>query len=239
LQAKLLRFLQTGTVQRVGSGAAESVDVRLICATNRDPLAEIAAGRFREDLYYRLHVIPIHLPPLRERGEDVLEIARTLIGEIATEEGRPQKRLASDAEAAIATYHWPGNIRQLQNVLRNVVLLSHAELITAGMLPQPVRPGAAVPEPRRTASPAILVRPDTVGSNGSASGVMTGNPPLPAAVKVEPLWVLEKRAIENAIRVYADNIARAAAALEISPSTIYRKRQGWAIGNSGLHVGGE
>ena len=88
LQSKLLRFLQTGTLRRVGASEDEKVDVRVICATNRDPLVEIAAGRFREDLYYRLHVVAIRLPPLRERGADVLEIARSFLTDFAREEGK-------------------------------------------------------------------------------------------------------------------------------------------------------
>jgi two-component system repressor protein LuxO len=234
LQAKLLRFLQTGIVQRVGSSAVEQVDVRLICATNRDPLAEIAAGRFREDLYYRLYVLPIQLPPLRERGADILEIARTLLAEITAEEGRYPKRLAPCAEAAIARYSWPGNVRQLQNVLRSVVLLNHEEVVTADALPEPVRAAEARPVIRRQPLGTGQVRPElgwTAGpapSNGAASNQVG---------VVEPLWVVEKRVIEEAISVCADNIARAAAALEISPSTIYRKRQVWAAGGGMLHMG--
>jgi two-component system repressor protein LuxO len=206
LQAKLLRFLQMGAIQRVGSSAAESVDVRIICATNRDPLVETAAGRFREDLYYRLHVVPIHLPPLRERGADILEIARSLLVEIALEEGRPVKRLAPSAEAAIARYRWPGNVRQLQNVLRSMVLLNNEEELTANMLPEPIT-STAVRAPRKE----------------EVWRIAPGN-----QRPVEPLWLVEKRAIEYAIRLFEDNIARAAAALEISPSTVYRKRQAWS-----------
>ncbi|MDF5468743.1 sigma-54 factor interaction domain-containing protein, partial [Vibrio parahaemolyticus] len=88
LQTKLLRFIQTGTFQKVGSSKMKSVDVRFVCATNRDPWKEVQEGRFREDLYYRLYVIPLHLPPLRERGEDVIEIAYSLLGYMSHEEGK-------------------------------------------------------------------------------------------------------------------------------------------------------
>jgi two-component system, repressor protein LuxO len=228
LQAKLLRFLQTGTVQRVGSCAAEDVDVRIVCATNRDPLAEIAAGRFREDLYYRLHVIPIHLLPLRERGADILEIARILLLEIVREEGRPVRRLAPDAEAAILRYPWPGNVRQLQNVLRSMVIFSDQEELTAGALPEPIRAAAAQPAAPWEAPTTARGWPSPVTVAGSARTADTGPVAPGHGDVIEPLWRVEKRAIENAIRLYGDNIARAAAALEISPSTIYRKRQAWA-----------
>ncbi|NBB82637.1 MAG: response regulator, partial [Alphaproteobacteria bacterium] len=123
LQTKLLRFIQTGTVQKVGGTTPERVDIRIVCATNRDPLREVEAGRFREDLYYRLHVIPVHVPPLRERGADVLQIAEHFLTDYAAEEGRRFERFADDASARLAAYHWPGNVRQLQNVVRNIVVL--------------------------------------------------------------------------------------------------------------------
>ncbi|MEF1216044.1 sigma 54-interacting transcriptional regulator, partial [Vibrio alginolyticus] len=96
LQTKLLRFIQTGTFQKVGSSKMKSVDVRFVCATNRDPWKEVQEGRFREDLYYRLYVIPLHLPPLRERGEDVIEIAYSLLGYMSHEEGKSFIRFAPD-----------------------------------------------------------------------------------------------------------------------------------------------
>ena len=123
LQTKLLRFVQTGTFQKVGGSKTEKVDARFVCATNRDPLAEVEEGNFREDLYYRLHVIPIHLPPLRERDGDVIEIARHFLTEYAAEEGKAFKKFDNAVEQVFASYNWPGNIRQMQNVIRNVVVL--------------------------------------------------------------------------------------------------------------------
>ena len=117
LQAKLLRFIQTGTFTPVGGSRVESVTVRLISATNRDPWAEVQAGRFREDLYFRLHVIPIHLPPLRARESDVVEIARALLERFAAEEGRAFTDFTAEAEALLLRLLWPGNVRQLQSVL--------------------------------------------------------------------------------------------------------------------------
>lgn len=225
LQSKLLRFLQTGTLRRVGASEDEKVDVRVICATNRDPLVEIAAGRFREDLYYRLHVVAIHLPPLRERGADVLEIARSLLADFTREEGKRFARLAPCAEAAMLAYAWPGNVRELQNVLRSAVVLNDGVELTAAALPEAIRS----PAERATAEPVV-----PAGATAARPRAMPACEPTPDIAPIatplagiEPLWLVEKKTIEAAIQQCGDNIPRAAEALEISPSTIYRKRQLW------------
>lgn len=146
VQAKLLRFLQTGMVKKVGSEKVEAVDARIVCATNRDPFAEVQAGRFREDLFYRLQVISIELPPLRERGEDVLLIARSLLETFTREEGKNFTGLSAEAENILRGYTWPGNVRQLLNVVRNVVVLNDGTLVQPFMLPPPLnKPGMIVP----------------------------------------------------------------------------------------------
>jgi DNA-binding NtrC family response regulator len=127
LQTKLLRFIQTGTFQKVGGSKTEKVDVRFVCATNRDPLAEVEAGNFREDLYYRLHVIPLHLPALRDRNGDVIEIAQHFLGQYAAEEGKHFTSFSPEAEQIIGQFEWPGNIRQVQNVIRNIVVLNEGD----------------------------------------------------------------------------------------------------------------
>ena len=208
LQTKLLRFVQTGTFQKVGGTKLESVDVRFVCATNRDPLQSVAEGRFREDLYYRLNVIPIHLPPLRERREDVLPLARHFLSRFGTEEGKIFSGLVPEVEAVLLAYDWPGNVRQLQNVIRNVVVLHRGGQISVDMLPAPLN---AMKQP-----PALV--PVTTSTAPAA--------PLDAA-PLKPLWLVEKEAIERAIAHCGGNIPRAAALLEVSPSTIYRKRQAW------------
>ena len=138
LQAKLLRFLQSESFRRVGGAELEKVDLRFICATNKEPLEEVAEGRLREDLYYRLHVIPIYLPPLRERGEDVIDLAQHFLAAVALEEGKPFAGLAEDVKVAFRTYDWPGNVRQLQNVIRNIVVMNVGETVTLDMLPPPL-----------------------------------------------------------------------------------------------------
>ena len=129
LQTKLLRFLQTGQFTKVGGSTLEDVDVRIVCATNRDPKAEVQAGSFREDLFYRLHVIPIHMPPLRERGDDIIEIADFFFHRFAMQEGRDFERLSEPAEALLRRHSWPGNVRELENVVRNVIVMNHAPVV--------------------------------------------------------------------------------------------------------------
>ncbi|NGM22345.1 sigma-54-dependent Fis family transcriptional regulator [Roseomonas stagni] len=135
MQVKLLRFVQTGSFQPVGASRPEKVDVRFVSATNRDPWAEVEAGRFREDLYYRLYVVPVEMPPLRARGADVALVARHFLAAFAKEEGKRFRAFTREAEAALMAYPWPGNVRQLQNVIRNIVVLHEGERVEAAMLP--------------------------------------------------------------------------------------------------------
>ncbi|MDH3986208.1 MAG: sigma-54 dependent transcriptional regulator, partial [Gammaproteobacteria bacterium] len=138
LQSKLLRFIQTSTFQKVGSNTLQSVDVRFVCATNRDPMEEVRAGRFREDLYYRLHVIPVDLPPLRQREDDVILIAHHLLETYTREENKHFERFTPETESILRTFEWPGNVRQLQNVIRNIVVLNDQDIVTPSMLPPPL-----------------------------------------------------------------------------------------------------
>jgi DNA-binding NtrC family response regulator len=209
LQSKLLRFVQTGTFQQVGGNATEKVDVRFICATNRDPLEMVENGAFREDLYYRLHVIPIHLPPLRDCGEDVMLIAEKYLRDYTDEEGKAFKGFSPEAAKIMSRYQWPGNVRQLQNVIRNIVVLQNGENIISEMLP------------------ALLSDRLKRGPQEKA-GPLPGIERIPLEDQpVKPLWLAEKEAIESAISKCEGNIPRAAALLEVSPSTIYRKRLSW------------
>ncbi|XDE81545.1 quorum-sensing sigma-54 dependent transcriptional regulator LuxO [Vibrio scophthalmi] len=204
LQTKLLRFIQTGTFQKVGSSKMKSVDVRFVCATNRDPWKEVQEGRFREDLYYRLYVIPLHLPPLRERGEDVIEIAYSLLGFMSKEEGKDFIRLSPEVVDRFARYEWPGNVRQLQNVLRNVVVLNNGREIRLDMLPPPLN------QPCEGVSRSVNEETETLSVHD-----------------IFPLWLTEKNAIKLAIKACEGNIPKAAGYLDVSPSTLYRKLQGW------------
>ncbi|KGB83455.1 MAG: sigma-54-dependent Fis family transcriptional regulator [Confluentimicrobium sp.] len=213
LQTKLLRFLQTSMIQPVGAPKPHKVNVRIICATNRDPLEEVRRGRFREDLYYRLHVVPIHLPPLRKRDGDVVEIAEVSLSQFAREEGRSFHGLSDEVKSLFRNLSWPGNVRQLLNVLRHVVVLNDGPLVTLDMLPielhhererlaSPFAPGAAVEQ----AKPHITL-----------DGLMGMT-----------LAEIEQLVIEETISRHGGSVPKAARVLDVSPSTLYRKRESWA-----------
>ncbi|MEN8196089.1 MAG: sigma-54 dependent transcriptional regulator, partial [Pseudomonadota bacterium] len=219
LQTKLLRFIQTGTFQKVGGSKTEKVDVRFVCATNRDPLAEVEAGNFREDLYYRLHVIPINLPPLRDRDGDVIEIARHFLAEYAAEEGKVFKTFDPAAEKVFAGYKWPGNIRQMQNVIRNIVVLNDGTEVTLEMLPPPLNQSCKT---LQEIPPSTEDTPRDAGED-----VLTGPVALSENGDIVPLWKVERDVIERAIDACEGNIPKAAAKLGVSPSTIYRKKLSW------------
>ena len=220
LQTKLLRFVQSGTFQKVGGDSVETVDVRFVCATNRDPWEEVAAGRFREDLFYRLHVIPIAMPPLRERGDDVLMIARRFLVDFARDEGKAFARFDSAVEDILLAYAWPGNVRELQNLVRNVVVLNDGDTVTAAMLPAPLSSMGTAP---RSATPRT--------ANGAEPAVAALDAPMPGGIEsIRPLAEIEREAIERAVTLCDGNIPRAAHHLGVSASTLYRKKQLWEQG---------
>jgi len=261
LQVKLLRFRQTGTLQKGGSSTTMKVDVRFVCATNRDPLKEVEAGRCREDLYYRLHVIPILLPALRERDADVIMLARHFLKSYAKAEGKAFAKFSPEAEVLLNSFDWPGNIRQLQNVIRNMIVLNDGDTIPAEILPPPLndldinieqkvrhlqlqkeayqaeqlaqadkasvdsasRGQITAPEQKESTA---LSSPDHPVMGGSEFG-SSPQTVFSTADDIRPLWIIEKEIIERAISLCDDNIPKAAAKLEISPSTIYRKKQNW------------
>jgi two-component system repressor protein LuxO len=210
LQVKLLRVLQSGEFTKVGGSEVERADVRYLCATNRDPWAEVQAGRFREDLYYRLHVVPCAMPPLRERNGDLLLLARHFLALYAEEEEKSFAEFEPDAAAALTRHSWPGNIRELQNVLRNVVLFHDAPAVSAAMLSR-LDANAALRPAGILATPVLRL---ATSANGRASAI-------------RPLWQIEKQAIEEALALCAGNVPRAAALLEVNPSTIYRRKLEW------------
>ncbi|AGQ98423.1 sigma-54 dependent transcriptional regulator [Vibrio parahaemolyticus] len=255
MQKKLLRFLQTGTYTPLGGTKEMKVDVRIICATNRDPLTEVEEGRFREDLYYRVHVVPIDMPPLRERGSDIVTLAKHFLTTYAKEDKKKFSNIDTEAQHVIKHYEWPGNVRQLQNIIRNIVVLNNDEKVTVAHLPaqltqkktqartvtpvyvessspssnlnghnapamqtQPVEPVQPVQE-----VPAQQTQP-TVGVETPSHSL---SPYFNADGSIRPMWQVEREAIQNAIAYCDGNVLNAAVMLELSPSTVYRKKQAW------------
>jgi len=146
VQIKLLRVLQDRVVRRVGSNVETQVDVRVIAATNRDLSESIRNGNFREDLFYRINVIPIALPPLRQRKEDIPLLVDHFIAKFSRQLDVPQKRISSDAMRLIEKYHWPGNVRELENVVERMIALETSDVLTTKSLPEHVLLGGAIPD---------------------------------------------------------------------------------------------
>jgi two-component system repressor protein LuxO len=217
LQTKLLRVLQTLTVQRLGEDLVRPADVRIVCATNKDPRAEVAAGRLREDLFYRLHVIPVEMPPLRDRGDDVLMIARAFLARFSDEEGKVFSGFSAEAEAALARHAWPGNVRQLQNVIRNIVVLSEGPVVDLADLPGDILPQAGDRLGR------LPVRSLPAG----ASAISPASRADANSQRLVPLDDAIRHHIEAAIALCDGSIPRAAAILQVAPSTIYRRIEAW------------
>jgi transcriptional regulator with GAF, ATPase, and Fis domain len=204
VQVKLLRVLQEREYQRVGGTATLKADVRLIAATNRDLDAEMAAGRFRRDLYYRLSVFNVHLPPLRDRGDDVLLLADQFIGDLSARMGKADVTLSREAAEALHRHRWPGNIRELQNAIERALIACEGALITAAHLG--IRPAFEDPAP-----PAPAATPPP-GASGS-------------------LQELEHAAVLDALRRTHGHKSRAAALLGITRFQLYArlKRFGVAV----------
>ena len=249
VQVKLLRALQEGEIDPIGARRPVKVDFRLISATNRRLVDQVKDGQFREDLYYRLNVFPIWIPPLRDRREDVPALARHFLARFAAEEGKPHVTgIASDTLALIQEYHWPGNIRQLQNaVFRAVVLCDGAELVAndfpqvAAAVDRPVQvPAAAVaqtgqvPAAPATAAPAPF---DLSGATPAATTehVWEQSPPfgfmrnLDADGHVREMTDIEAELIRIAIQHYSGRMTEVAKRLGIGRSTLYRKLKEYGL----------
>jgi two-component system, repressor protein LuxO len=203
LQTKLLRFLQTSTIQPVGATRPRKVNARIICATNRDPQEAVRRGQFREDLYYRLHVVPIHMPPLRARGADVVAIAETALHQYAREEGRAFRALAPGVATLFQTLPWPGNVRQLLNVIRHVVVMNRGETVGLSMLPDD-----------------LMVRPAGPSANGTTLAL--------DSLIGRSLSEIERLVIETTLSLHGGSVSKAARVLQVAPSTLYRKIEAWS-----------
>jgi DNA-binding NtrC family response regulator len=201
LQAKLLRVLQERTYERVGSSETRRADIRVIATTNRSLSAEVAAGRFREDLFYRLAVLPIEVPPLRSRAEDVPLLARHFAAAAAARLGRSASDFADDAVALLVAYHWPGNVRELENLITRASVLSTGRAIAAGDLR------------------SWLMEP-TGCSGGATSNQSAPRDAIEVGMKLDEM---ERRLIEVTLEHFAGHRAKAAQALGIGIRTLTNK----------------
>ncbi|MEO8153515.1 MAG: sigma 54-interacting transcriptional regulator [Rhizobacter sp.] len=215
LQSKLLRVLQEQEVEPLGSNTVQRVDVRIIAATSRDLSAMVVAGSFRADLYYRLNVLPIRLPALRERIADLDALVEMLAEDIARRSGLPHKGLTADALDLLAQQSWPGNIRELRNVLEQATLMTD-DLVLDTVHFKSLLAGAALPQ--AVAEPGAPAR-------AGMPVVEAGVPSVPAAIKPLPQAIaeLEARAIREALAATGGNKLAASRLLGISRATLYEK----------------
>lgn len=200
MQVKLLRVLQERKVRPLGGVVEVPFDVRVIAATHRDLEAEIDAGRFREDLYYRLNVVQIHLPPLRLRGNDILLLANSFVQDASRRLGREVKEISAEAAKLLLAFDWPGNIRQLQNCVERAVTLTQFNQVTPDDLPEKIR--------------------------GYSSAVAPGTPNIDPE-HVQPLDVMERLYIDRVLEIAGGNKSLAARLLGMDRRTLYRKLDGY------------
>jgi DNA-binding NtrC family response regulator len=248
-QVKLLRAIQEGEVEPVGARKSVKVDVRIVSATNRDLIADVKSGRFREDLFYRLHVFPITVPPLRERPADIPALARHFLARFSAEEGKRIRFITPEALRLLATFPWPGNIRQLENTMFRAVVLAEGDSLGLAEFPQiaaqvPTQSMAEVPSPASSADDPQDTDLDDAGlppAAGPGEAVLVEASPterliaaqssalldalalLDEAGEVRPLEEIESELIRYAITHYRGQMSEVARRLRIGRSTLYRK----------------
>jgi DNA-binding NtrC family response regulator len=243
-QVKLLRAIQEGEVEPVGARKPVKVDVRIVSATNRDLIADVKQGRFREDLFYRLHVFPITVPPLRERPADIPALARHFLALFAAEEGKRIRSVTPEVLRLLTAFNWPGNIRQLENAVFRAVVLAEGDSVGVDEFPQIA---AQISVPAGSPMPALPEEPlalaDYPGEPIAVVGPFPSPPAMPAAPlvdalalldaegEVRPLEELEAELIRYAITHYRGQMSEIARRLQIGRSTLYRKLE--ALGLNG------
>jgi DNA-binding NtrC family response regulator len=237
-QVKLLRALHDGEIDPVGAKRPIKVNFRLISATNRDMVKLVKERRFREDLYYRLNVFPIWVPPLRERLEDVPELARHFLARFAAEEGRPVRSIGAKALDLLSRYAWPGNVRQLENAMFRAVVLSDGEELSVNELPQIAahvegRNGAAGPARPATApsppGPVMLGAERTVPHTIAIGNGCLGIPATTDQGEIRSLEAMEADMIRLALGRYRWHMTEVARRLGIGRSTLYRKMREFGL----------
>jgi two-component system nitrogen regulation response regulator NtrX len=204
-QAKVLRALQEQRIEPVGGAASVQVDVRVIAATNKRLEEEIRRGQFREDLYFRLNVIPFHAPPLRERREDIPLLVRHFVAELSKEYGRRQKEITPEAMTALTGLPWPGNVRELRNIVERVVIMTPGERVEARHIPVPLL---------GVATAAAEAAPGPLGEFASLADARED---------------FEKRYIWKKYQECGGNMSRTAEALSVERSNLYRKMKGYGL----------
>jgi two-component system, NtrC family, response regulator AtoC len=210
-QVKLLRAIGEQSFERVGGNQPLKVDVRVVCATNRDLESMVAQGTFREDLFYRINVVRIHMPPLRDRKEDVVLLADVFLKELATRNGRPFKELTTDALQCLVDYDWPGNVRELRTAVEHGVVMSNTPKITLRHLPESVRSGGGRPRPLPAQARHASHHADSAPAGQAFN-----------------LARIEHDTIQRALAATAQNRTEAATLLGISRRTLQRKLKEYA-----------
>jgi DNA-binding NtrC family response regulator len=235
-QVKLLRALQDGEIDPVGARKSVKVDFRLISATNRDLLQLVRAGKFREDLFYRLHIFPITVPPLRDRMEDVPELVRRFVARFAAEEGKRVRAVSAEAMRLLSGYRWPGNVRQLENAVFRAVVLAETDEVGVAEFPQiaaqvpgfeayalpAAAPAPLAPEP--TGEPLLVLDKSPTTAPGAGHAIVGDVLPLIGSDgHVRPMESVEAETIRFAIDRYRGRMTEVARRLRIGRSTLYRK----------------
>jgi DNA-binding NtrC family response regulator len=253
-QVKLLRALQEGEVEPVGARKPVQVDVRLVSATKRDLIADVKHGRFREDLFYRLHVFPIAVPPLRERRADIPPLARHFLARFAAEEGKRIRTIAPEALGLLGAFHWPGNIRQLENAVFRAVVLAEGDTVDVAEFPQitaQIAAPAVNPALEEGAEPVAHYLHDEISP---VAPFADGQPPAPAMLAaapldalallntdgdVRPLEEIEAGVIRYAVAHYSGQMSEVARRLQIGRSTLYRKLEALGLNEGRGAANGE
>jgi two-component system nitrogen regulation response regulator GlnG len=223
-QTKILRVLQSGTFERVGGNTPINVDVRVIAATNKPLEAAVAARQFREDLFYRLNVVRIHLPPLRDRRDDIPLLVNYFLEKIAREQGRKPKSIATAAEKLLEKYHWPGNVRELENAIRRAHVMAKTDAILPVDLPPEISgalTGVAAPPPAETSGEAGTA--DAASLARQLFQVARRDPKL----KVIP--AVERELVIQALKETGDNQVHAAKLLGITRATLRKRIEKFGI----------
>ncbi|MGP1309804.1 MAG: sigma-54-dependent transcriptional regulator, partial [Phycisphaerales bacterium] len=219
IQAKLLRVLQERSFERVGSSTTIGVDVRVIATTNRDLPREVAKGAFRQDLFYRLNVLPLRLPPLRERATDIPALARHFVAQVASREGTPAPELTDCAIDTLCAYRWPGNVRELQNLLERAVVLSRGGRVDARLLSPWI--SREEPETVEHHEPTVETKPHATAAVSASLG------PIIPRERIPLLEEIERQAIIETLERFRGHRQKTAEALGIGVRTLGLKLKKW------------